>query len=339
LFWKFVEGMTMRQARLGRRAALSGLAAMTAARSRSARAAEPLTLVTNWYAQAELGGFYSAAATGLYDRHGVPVVIRSGGPQVNTMQMLIGGACDIVIAQPEAVIVPASRGVPVVTIGATYRKCMTGLLVHPDIGNLAQLKGHPILISTEARSTYWPWLKRTFGFADSQAGVYTFNMQPFVHDPAMAIQSFISSEPYEAEQRRIPFRFLLLADFGYPSYTNAIVVSRRVLAERRDELVRFLQASAEGWVQYLYGDAAAADAAIRKDNPAVTLDHLAWSRRRLREVNGLGAKGERVLDMSGEGWARIRESAVASGTIPASAPWKDAYTLDLLERVTTVLPA
>ena len=38
---------------------------------------------TNWYAQAEHGGFYQALATGLYEGHGLDVEIRMGGPQVN----------------------------------------------------------------------------------------------------------------------------------------------------------------------------------------------------------------------------------------------------------------
>ena len=47
-------------------------------------AAQPLTklvFTTNWYAQAEHGGFYQAVAEGIYRKHGLDVEIRMGGPQ------------------------------------------------------------------------------------------------------------------------------------------------------------------------------------------------------------------------------------------------------------------
>ena len=44
--------------------------------------AQPLTKIvfgTNWYAQAEHGGFYQAIAEGIYRKHGLDVTIRMGG--------------------------------------------------------------------------------------------------------------------------------------------------------------------------------------------------------------------------------------------------------------------
>jgi NitT/TauT family transport system substrate-binding protein len=57
------ESRTFRAARLARPlvAGLLGLGALGAA-----QAQEKFTYMTNWYAQAEHGGFYQALATGLY---------------------------------------------------------------------------------------------------------------------------------------------------------------------------------------------------------------------------------------------------------------------------------
>jgi NitT/TauT family transport system substrate-binding protein len=51
-------------------------------------------LMTNWYAQAEHGGFYQALATGLYKKEGLDVTLKMGGPQVNGMQLLAAGQTD-----------------------------------------------------------------------------------------------------------------------------------------------------------------------------------------------------------------------------------------------------
>jgi len=55
-------------------------------------AADKVTFLTSWFAQAEHGGFYQAKATGLYDKAGLDVTIKMGGPQVNGSQLLLAGA-------------------------------------------------------------------------------------------------------------------------------------------------------------------------------------------------------------------------------------------------------
>ena len=53
-----------------------------------ANAADKVTFLTSWYAQAEHGGFYQAKAAGIYEKAGLDVTIKMGGPQVNGMQLL-----------------------------------------------------------------------------------------------------------------------------------------------------------------------------------------------------------------------------------------------------------
>ena len=51
---------------------------------------------TDWKAQAEQGGFYQAKALGLYEKAGLDVEIRGGGPGINIPQLLGAGAkCEI----------------------------------------------------------------------------------------------------------------------------------------------------------------------------------------------------------------------------------------------------
>ena len=57
----------------------------------NARADEKFVFLTNWYAQAEHGGFYQALAEGTYKAQGLDADIRMGGPQVNVMQLLLAG--------------------------------------------------------------------------------------------------------------------------------------------------------------------------------------------------------------------------------------------------------
>src|SRR5258708_5658696 len=60
-------------------------------------AADKVTFLTSWFAQAEHGGFYQAKAAGLYDKAGLDVTIKMGGPQVNGSQLLLAGETDFMM--------------------------------------------------------------------------------------------------------------------------------------------------------------------------------------------------------------------------------------------------
>ena len=75
-------------------AAAVGLAVGLTTLAPAAQALDEVTFGTNWKAQAEQGGFYQAVADGIYERYGLDVTIRPGGPQVNVMQLFLAGQSD-----------------------------------------------------------------------------------------------------------------------------------------------------------------------------------------------------------------------------------------------------
>ena len=94
-------------------AALSAL--LAAAGCASAQAATPITFITNWYAQAEHGGFYQALADGLYAEKGLDVSIRMGGPQVNSAQLLAAGQAQCIIKDDIGTVMARQQGIPLTT--------------------------------------------------------------------------------------------------------------------------------------------------------------------------------------------------------------------------------
>ena len=145
--------------------------------------------------------------------------------------------------------------------------------------------GKTILISSAANTTYWPWLKATYGLADSQVRPYTFNIQPFIADKNVVQQGYLSSEPFaiETEAKFKPNTFLL-SDFGWPPYSTTIVCMEKTVKERPKAVAAFVKASMEGWKSYLRGDPAPGNALIKKDNPNMTDDKLAHGIKLLNET-------------------------------------------------------
>jgi NitT/TauT family transport system substrate-binding protein len=322
------------------RALRTGLAlALSIAAVASAQPLERLVFATDWLAQAEHGGFYQALAEGTYRKHGLDVTIRMGGPQVNGLQLLAAGQLDVAMADALQVTSAIEQKVPLTAIAATFQKNPTVIIAHPGAAKLEDLKGRPIAIAAAANTTFWPWLKQRYGFADDQKRPYGFSVQPFLADKALSQQGFATSEPFSIEKAGVRPVVFLLADLGYPPYSEALVVTRDTLGRRGDALQRFVRASAEGWKSYL-ADPAPGNALIKRDNPQMGDDLLAYSHRKLKEhaiVAGGDAAARGLLTMTDARWTATFDFLRAAALAKAGVDYRDAYTLSIVGDV-KVLP-
>jgi NitT/TauT family transport system substrate-binding protein len=322
---------------LTRAGMLSALALISLAGG--AQALDQVTFGTNWKAQAEHGGFYQAVATGIYEKHGLEVTIRPGGPQVNHAQLLAAGQIDFnmggnVFGAFNYVL----NDIPMVTVAATFQKDPQILMAHPDQGfkTLADLKGHPILISQDARTTYWEWLKTQFGFTDDMVRPYTFNPAPFLADPSAIQQGYLTSEPFAVEREGgfVPQVFLL-ADAGYDTYSTTIETSWRLVEDNPDLVQRFIDGSIDGWYSYLYGDSAPANALIKADNPDMTDEQIAYSIAKLKEYGIVDSREAEQLGigaMTDERWRNFFRFAADAGLYPKDLDLSRAYTLQFVNK-------
>jgi NitT/TauT family transport system substrate-binding protein len=304
--------------------------------------AQPLTRIvfgTNWYAQAEHGGFYQAIAEGIYRKHGLDVTIRMGGPQVNGLQLLLAGQMDLFMGYDIQTLKGVEQGLPLVTVAATFQKDPVVIISHPGVAKLEDLKGRPIAISSASDTTFWPWLRAQYGFSDAQKRPYAFSVQPFLVDKTLSMQGYATSETYSVEKGGVKPVVFLLADLGYPPYAQTIVATRDTLAKRGDAVRRFVQATAEGWKSYL-ANPAPGNALIKKDNPQMPDDLLAFGLERMKAygiVAGGDAAQRGIMTMTDERWRRTFDFMVATGQLKPGFDYKAAYTLDLLKDV-RVLP-
>ena len=314
-------------------------ALLLAAHAAAGGAQQRIVFATDWLAQAEHGGFYQALAEGTYRKHGLDVVIRMGGPQVNGLQLLAAGQLDVAMADGLQVLSAVEQNVPLTAIAATFQKNPTVIIAHPGVAQLADLKGRPIAIAAAANTTFWPWLKGKYGFTDDQKRPYGFSVQPFLADRALSQQGFATSEPFSIEQAGVKPVVFLLADLGYPPYSEVLVVRRDALGPRADALQRFVRASAEGWKSYL-ANPAPGNALIRKDNPQMSEELLAFGVRKMREnaiVDGGDAKSAGLLTMTDARWNATVEFLRGAGLAKAGTDHAKAWTLDVVKGV-RVLP-
>ena len=296
-----------------------------------------IRFATDWRAQAEHGGFYEAVANGEYAKRGLDVKIIQGGPGVNVPQLLAAGAVEAGMGSNSFIALNmANEGVPVKAVAAMFQKDPQVLIAHPDQGieKIEDLRGHPILLSDASVTAFWVWLKSKYGFTDDQVRKYTFNSAPFLADKRVAQQGYVTSEPYTLEKEAgLKAKVFLLADNGYPSYATMILVPQSLIDKNPAAVRAFVEASAKGWHDYLYGDAKPADALIRKDNPEMSQDVLDQARDKMRTygiVDGGDAQTAGIGVMTDARWAEFGKLAVDQGVYPKTLDAKKAYTLEFV---------
>ena len=304
-----------------------------------ALALDEVTFGTNWKAQAEHGGYYQAVATGLYEEAGLKVTIRPGGPQVNHAQLLAAGKIDFNMGGSmfEAFNF-VQNDVPLITVAAIFQKDPQVLIAHPGAGNdsLEAIKGKPVMISADGRTSFWQFLKIRYGFSDDQIRPYNYSLAPFLADKEAVQQGYLTSEPYAVEKEG-GFKPVvhLLADAGYDTYSTTIQTSASLVAENPDLVQRFIDASLRGWYSYMYGDPAPANALIKQDNPDMTDDQLAFSRNKMKEYGIVDSGDSLELGIGAMTDQRIKsffDLTVQAGLYPADLDLAKSYTLQFVNK-------
>ena len=323
------------------RALTAGLVAivMSLSPGRAQTALDKVSFGTNWVAEAEHGGFFQAVADGTYKSYGLDVTIVPGGPNNNNRMLLISGKLDFFMAANTLMSFDAvANNVPVISVAAIFQKDPQVLLTHPEskITKLEELKPLTLFVSKEGVSSYFQWLKSEYGFSEEKVRPYTFNSQPFIADKQSAMQGYVTSEPFAIEQSaKFKPGIILLADYGFNTYSTLIETRGDLIDKKPDLVQRFVDASIVGWYHYLYGDNAAANAMIKKLNPEMTDELLAYSVARMKEY-GIVDSGDSLRDgigaMTDERMASFFDKMVRAHVVRSDIDYRKAYTLRFINK-------
>ena len=322
-----------------RTASVVACASMLAAAAAQAQAPDKVSFGTNWVAEAEHGGFYQALIDGTYRKHGLDVTIVPGGPQVNNRLLLPVGKLDFFMSANTLQSFDAvEQNVPTLAVAAMFQKDPQVLMAHPGEGieKFDDLKRLTLFISREGLASYFQWLKADFGFSEEKVKPYTSNPQPFLADKRSAMQGYVTSEPYAIEKvAGFKPKVFLLADQGFTSYST-LIETRRELVEKRPDLVhRFVDASIIGWYNYLYGDNKAANALIRRHNPEMTDELIAYSIAKMKEYGIVDSGDATTLGIGVMTDARMRDfydKMVRTRVVKPSVVLARAYTLQFVNK-------
>ena len=299
-----------------------------------AAALDKVTFATNWLAEAEHGGFYQAKADGTYEKYGLDVTILQGGPNANNRLLLAAGKVEFSLGANLIQAFDAVAGdLPIVAVAALFQKDPFILMSHPNSG-FDQFKDLPratAYIGKDGFVSVYQWLKLAYGFRDENVKPYTFNSAPFIADKNSIQQGYVTSEPFEIErQGKFKPNVFLIADYGYDSYSTTIETTRGLIDKNPDLVQRFVDASIIGWYNYIYGDNHAANELIKRDNPDISDDQLAYSVAKMKDYGIVDSGDSLTLGIGAMRDARVKSffgKMVDAGLVKPYLEYKRAYTL------------
>jgi NitT/TauT family transport system substrate-binding protein len=313
---------------------------LTAVSASGAFAAEKVTFMTNWLAEAEHGGYYQAVADGTYAACGLDVTIQQGGPQVSGRPLLLAGKIDFYMGGNLLQAFDAvQQNIPLRIVAASFQKQPQVLMSHPGQGldKWEDLKNaDQYILGDEGVQSFFQWMITEFGFDPAKRIPYTFNPAPFIAKPKSIQQGFVTSEPFAVEkQGGFKPNIFLLADNGFKDYATTIEAMQKTIDERPQVVKCFVDGSAKGWYNYLYGDNKAANDMIKKTNPDITDEQIAFSIKQLKDygiVDSGDAEKLGIGSMTDERIAAFYDKMVKSKVVPAGLDVKKAYTLDFVNK-------
>jgi NitT/TauT family transport system substrate-binding protein len=150
------------------------------------------------------------------------------------------------------------------------------------------------------------------------------------------MQGYVTSEPFAiAKAANFTPKVFLLADQGFSAYST-LIETRRDLVDKRPDLVqRFVDASTVGWYNYLYGDNRAANASIKKQNPEMTDELLAYCVNAMKKYGIADSEDALTLGIGAMTDARMKDffdKMVRAGVAKSNLDYRKGYTLQFVDK-------
>lgn len=286
---------------------------------------------TDWYPQAEHGGFYQALAKGFYREAGLDVDIMSGGPGVTVPQKMVGGVADIAMGSSDGVIAHAGGGLPFVIVGVFMQHDPQAILVHAEspIQSFKELDGKSIM--AVPGSNWIDYVKARYRI-NFNLIPSNFGIAQFMADKNFIQQCFVTNEPYYVRQNGGEARTLLIADAGFDPY-RVCYATQKFVREHPEAVRAFVAASVRGWVDFMTNDPTPAKRLIAERNAQMPAEFMDYSIRAMRDnhlIEGHAIRGEHTGQVSVRRLQEQLATLAQLKIIPAPMPLEQVARTDLM---------
>jgi len=222
-----------------------------------AEAADSVSYRLKWLFNMSVAGDLYADVHQLFDRQGLDVTVKEGGPERDAIRELELGRAQFGVASADQVIRAVSKGAAVVVIAQLFQVNPLQWMYRPDkmkIDRLADLKGHTLGVTFGGNDeTILKTLLAKAGLTDTDVTLFSvrYDYTPFFQKKVNFWPVYRNSQAVflgqKLRQAGETYAFFNPTDYGVRFVANSVVTSRGMLEKQPEVVHKFTVALLKGW--------------------------------------------------------------------------------------------
>lgn len=269
-----------------------------------------------------VGGFYAAVNSSVAKSEHLKLRLKSAGPAVfDTIPQVAGGVAPFSLTDSGYVLTARSQGIKAVQIFAPYNSPVC-VMFHPsaNIKSWSDLSNKTIAVTPGA--PWWLFIMAKFHPKNVNVVNYSYTIAPWISDPNMVQQCFITNEPYLATKQGVPNKTLLVSAAGFNLYDDVLFTTEAEIKNHPDVVAAVVKAVAAGWVTY-WAHPSATNQALLKLGDSETLAQMAYVHKVLLKIDTspVGFAAPSQMHLAAQQMFEIK--AINKGTADS---WRKSFT-------------
>lgn len=238
--------------------------------------AQRISLMLDFFPNADHAGIYEALADGEFRRAGLDVHLEVPGDPSAPLKLLAAGRTDLAISYEPELLLARARGARLVSIGALVQRPLTSIIAPPSskLRSPADLEGHTVgTAGIPYQSAYLRTIVKHAGGDPSRVKEVNvgFDLVPAMLSKKVfaTLGGFWNYEGIQLRRKHRNPTVIPVDQAGVPTYDELVIVARQSeVGPRAATLRRFLQALSRAH-QALRADPSRGIAALLKANPSL----------------------------------------------------------------------
>jgi NitT/TauT family transport system substrate-binding protein len=290
------------------------------------------------YNVSAVGDLY-ADAQGYFDRNGLKVNVRPGGPERDALKELELGHAQFGVASADQVLRAVAKGAPIVVLAQLFQVNPLHWIYRPDrtpFTGPADWKGKSIGVTFGGNDeTIMRALLARYGIAENEVGLFSvrYDYTPFYEGRVAFWPLYLNAQAViigdKLAQAGETFDVISPDRLGVKFVANSVVTTREMLEKHPDTVKRFLAALRQGWQDALtpQNEEQAVQVLLQMDREtpaAVVRRQLAVTRELM-----LPAPGAAFGTIDIDAWKQTAQIMAAQQLIPAQLNVESVLMTDL----------
>ena len=271
-----------------------------------------------WTHQFQFAGFYAAIEQGFFRNAGLDVELIEGGPLIDPVTVVAAGQAEFGVGT-SSLLIDFSKGRPIMAVAAILQHSPFVILARrdPTLRTVRDLEGRTLM--GESHSDELTAYLKTAGVPLDRVQIKPHSgdvtsLLGSEWDQVDAMTAYISTEPFEAARRNIPYQIFNPRDLNINFYGDTLFTSRQVALAQPHVVAAMRDALIAGWRYALAHQAEIVDLILRNYRPRMDRTELSLEAQATYNLfqNDLVDIGY----MSRERWQSIGQVYAASGMLP-----------------------